>query len=139
MQNTHSNGKDSSESQIIRKPKRALEQSKTLFAERTRFELVIPLPVCRFSKPVDSATLPPLQSFECLPQYGFTKWDGKYKYQILFCNRIALLGDGFFLNGAVLLAGPGELLYYVLRLPGGVEQTDPECDRTVFQVTYYIF
>ena len=31
-------------------------------AERTRFELVIRLPVCRFSKPVDSATLPPLQS-----------------------------------------------------------------------------
>ena len=30
-------------------------------AERTRFELVIRLPVCRFSKPVDSATLPPLR------------------------------------------------------------------------------
>lgn len=34
---------------------------KGLSAERTRFELVIRLPVCRFSKPVDSATLPPLQ------------------------------------------------------------------------------
>mgnify|MGYP006903481420 FL=1 len=33
------------------------------FAERTRFELVIRLPVCRFSKPVDSATLPPLRMF----------------------------------------------------------------------------
>lgn len=32
-------------------------------AERTRFELVIRLPVCRFSKPVDSATLPPLRMF----------------------------------------------------------------------------
>lgn len=35
----------------------------TMFAERTRFELVIRLPVCRFSKPVDSATLPPLRMF----------------------------------------------------------------------------
>lgn len=35
-------------------------------AERTRFELVIRLPVCRFSKPVDSATLPPLQSHHVL-------------------------------------------------------------------------
>lgn len=34
-----------------------------LSAERTRFELVIRLPVCRFSKPVDSATLPPLRMF----------------------------------------------------------------------------
>lgn len=36
---------------------------RTFFAERTRFELVIRLPVCRFSKPVDSATLPPLRIF----------------------------------------------------------------------------
>ena len=35
-------------------------------AERTRFELVVPLPVRRFSKPVDSATLPPLQSHHVL-------------------------------------------------------------------------
>ena len=47
-------------------------------AERTRFELVIRLPVCRFSKPVDSATLPPLQSIRkwyCEP--NFSKWIAK--------------------------------------------------------------
>lgn len=45
-------------------PKRSRRNfCRTFFAERTRFELVIRLPVCRFSKPVDSATLPPLRMF----------------------------------------------------------------------------
>ena len=39
----------------------AVRTGLSCLAERTRFELVIRLPVCRFSKPVDSATLPPLQ------------------------------------------------------------------------------
>ncbi len=57
-------------------------------AERTRFELVIRLPVCRFSKPVDSATLPPLQSY---PSVGFQTWnspcwDDKVTTISLFCN-----------------------------------------------------
>lgn len=42
------------------------------FAERTRFELVIRLPVCRFSKPVDSATLPPLLRPFWLMDYKYT-------------------------------------------------------------------
>lgn len=53
-------------------------------AERTRFELVIRLPVCRFSKPVDSATLPPLQL-----GFGFTKLDYKDTNKFLFCKSMS--------------------------------------------------
>ena len=57
-------------------------------AERTRFELVIRLPVCRFSKPVDSATLPPLQSHHILS--NGTANIQKFPVFLLLCNGVCI-------------------------------------------------
>src|SRR5437868_1393889 len=40
----------------------ATDASRQSGADRERFELSIPLPVCRFSRPVPSTTRPPVQS-----------------------------------------------------------------------------